>query len=134
MVLNSKTVKLLALINLMNTIERDQFFPEQFEVCNITSIWKSKGPKYRCESYKGVFCVSVFRNILDRLIYNDQYNNIDSRLTDANVGSRKSRNISYHIFVLNAVLNSIREQPDEAYDIQVYNVKETFDSLWFHEV
>ena len=117
--LNSKTVKLLAMINLMNTIKRDQLSPEQFEVCNITSIWKSKGPKYRCESYKGVFCVSVFRNILDRLIYNDQYNNIDSRLTDANVGSRKSRNISYHIFVLNAVLNSIGEQPDEAYDIQV---------------
>ena len=38
------------------------------------------------------------------------------------------------ILVLNAVLNSIGEDPEDAYDIQVYDAKETFDSLWVHEV
>ena len=86
-----------------------------------------KGPKNKFESYRVVFRVSVFRNILDRLIYNDEYDNIDSKLTDSNVGSRNNRNIRDHIFVLNAVLNSIDEQCKDSYDIQVYDVKETFD-------
>ena len=124
----------LALLKLMNKIKRDQIFPEKFEECNISSIWKSKGPKNQFESYRGVFRVSVFRNILDRIIYNDKYHNIDSNLTDSNVGSRKNRNIRDHIFVLNAVINSITQDNENAHDFQIYHTKETFDYLWVHEV
>ena len=35
----------LAVQKLMNNIKRDQVFPDEFEKCNISSIWKSKGPK-----------------------------------------------------------------------------------------
>ena len=40
--------------------------------------------------------ISIFRSILDRLIYNDEISNIDSNLTDCNVGARKNRNIKYN--------------------------------------
>ena len=125
---------ILAIQKLMNKIKRDQVFPARFEICNISSIWKSKGPKNKFESYRGVFRVSVFRNILDILIYNDEYHNIEKNLTDANVGSRKNRNIRDHIFVLNAVINSIIQDNEKAHDFQIYDTKETFDSLWVHEV
>ena len=60
--------------------------------------------------YMGIFRVSIFRAILDRLIYNDEIENIDSNLTDSNVGARRNRNIRDNIFVLNAVINSQKKK------------------------
>ena len=78
--------------------------------------------------------MSIFRAILDKLIYNDEYDNIDGNLTDSNVGARKRRNIRDNIFVLNAILNSQTGKNKEALDLQVYDVEQCFDSLWLHEV
>ena len=93
-----------------------------------------KGPRNRFSSYRGIFRVSIFRSILDRLIYNDEYTNIDSNLTDSNVGARKTRNIRDNIFVLNAILNSQGKSTEEALDVQVYDVEQCFDSMWLEEV
>ena len=78
--------------------------------------------------------MSIFRAILDRLIYNDEYENIDQKLTDSNVGARSRRNIRDNIFVVNAILNSQKKASNEAVDIQVYDVEQCFDSLWVKEV
>ena len=51
--------------------------------------------------------MTIFRSILDRLIYNDEYSDMDANLTDFNVGARKGRNICVNIFVMNAVTNSV---------------------------
>jgi hypothetical protein len=103
-------------------------------LCNISSFWKSKGPRNQFSSYREIFRVSVFRAILDRLIYNDEYQNIDSNLTDSNVGARKFRNIRDNIFVLNAIMNSQKNTIEEALDMHVYDVEQCFDSLWLEEV
>jgi hypothetical protein len=103
-----------AITKLVNRIKAEQTFPKCLQFCNISSIWKRKGPRNSFDSYRGVFRVCVFRNILDRLIYNDEYHKVDSRLTDCNVGSRKLRNIRDHIFVMNAILNSVRNKTEEA--------------------
>ena len=60
--------------------------------------------------YRGIFRVTIFRNILDRLIFNDEYNTIEMNLTDSNVGGRKNRNIRDNIFVLNAIINSVKKE------------------------
>ena len=73
------------------------------------------------------------RSILDRLIYNDEYQIIDNNLTDCNVGARKGRNIRDNIFVLNAITNSVRKGGEEDIDIQVYDVETCFDSLWLQD-
>ena len=78
--------------------------------------------------YRGIFRVTVFRSILDKLIYN-----IDHNLTDSNVGARKNRNIRDNIFVLNAIMNSLKSH-EKAVDFQVYDIEKCFDSLWLHEV
>ena len=69
---------------------------------------------------------------MDKLIYNDEYKKLDRNLTDSNVGARKLRNIRDNIFVLNAILNSIKKETENAIDCQVY--EKCFDSLWLHEV
>ena len=119
-----------AILSLMNRIKEEQIYPKCLELCNITSIWKMKGPRNKFSSYRGIFRVSIFRAILDRLIYNDEYANLDSNLTDSNVGARKMRNIRDNIFVLNAVMNTHKKKTDEALDLQDYAVEQCFDSLW----
>ena len=79
-----------AVTKVMNKLkDNPQEYPAAMEVCNITSIYKNKGDRNLFDSHRGVFRTTTLRNIMDRLIYNDEYTNIDSNLTDYNVGSRK---------------------------------------------
>ena len=75
----------------------------------------------------------IFRAILERLIYNDEYHNIDENLTYANVGARKTRNIRDNLFVVNAILNSVKSGSEESIDMCAYDVEKCFDSLWTYE-
>ena len=123
----------LAILKLMNQIKAKQIFPEALQPCNITSLYKNKGTRKDLNNYRGIFRVNIFRNILDRLIYEDEYENLDLRLTDSNVGGRKGRNIVDNIFVINAITNSIRNGNEESCDVKVYDVEKCFDSLWAQE-
>ena len=124
----------LAILKLMNRIKKEQIYPKCLRKCNISSIWKKKGPRNLFDSYRGIFRIQVFRAILDILIYLDEYPNIDKNLTDCNVGARKQRNIRDNIFVLNAITNSVQKQSEDALDCQLYDVFKCFDSLWLNEV
>ena len=124
----------LAVLKMMNKIKDDQKFPKCLELCNISSIWKRKGSRNSFDNYRGIFRVTIFRSILDRLIYNDEYQNLDKKLTDCNVGARKHRNIRDNIFVMNAITNSVKKGNESALDYQVYDIEKCFDSLWLHEV
>ena len=115
-----------AILALMNRIKSDQIYPECMEYCNITSIYKQKGPVNSFDSYRGVFRVQALRNILEKLIYNDEYPNIDTNLTDCNVGARKGRNIRDNIFVLNAKMNNAVQGTKEALDISIYDAEKCF--------
>ena len=123
----------VAIMKLMNNIKKQQEFPECLEPCNITSLFKNKGTRKNLNFYRGIFRVSVFRNILDKLIFKDEYENIDKNLTDSNVGGRRGRGIRDNLFVINAITNSVKRGSDEACDIQVFDVEKCFDSLWVQE-
>ena len=123
----------VAILKLMNKIKSDQAFPEAMELCDISSIYKRKGQRNNFNNYRGIFRVTVLRSILDRLIYNDEYETIDSNLTDSNVGARKERNIRDNIFVLNAISNSVLKGSEDDIDIQVFDVEKCFDALWAQE-
>ena len=108
----------LALLKLANRIKSEQYYPEALEICDISSIYKMRGNKSDFNSYRGIFRVPIFRTILDRLIYNDEYGTIDEALSDSNVGARKGRNVRDNIFVMNAVTNLIikgKEDPSFVY-------------------
>ena len=123
----------LAILKLMNKIKNEQIFPKCLELCNITSIFKKKGSKSDFNNYRGVFRALIFRTILERLIYNDEYPNIDMNLTDANVGARKKRNIRDNLFVIYAVMNSVISGSEDPLDICPYDIEKCFDALWTHE-
>ena len=49
------------------------------------------------------------------------------------MGGQKGRSVRDNIFVLNAILNSIKRGNKEAHDTQVYDMTQCFDALWLHE-
>ena len=122
-----------AITKLMNQIKDQLVFPECLTLCNVTNAYKNKGDRSNFDSYRGLFRTPVFRNILDKLLYIDMYETIDESLSDCNVGSRKRRNIRDNLFVVNAIANEAKQQPEEACDICVYDVKKCHDTLWLHE-
>jgi hypothetical protein len=96
-------------------------------------LYKNKGSRKDIENYRGIFRVTIFRSILDKLIYNDEHPEIDQHLTDSNVGARKSRNIRDNIFVINAILNNIAKKKLKDTDIGIYDAYKCFDKLWAQE-
>ena len=120
---------ILAVTSLMNRIKNEVNFPDPMNKCNVTNLYKNKGLKQHFDSYRGIFRTPVLRNILDKLMYDDEYENIDKNLTNCNVGSRKRRNIRDNLFVINAITNSCKQNPEEPTDINVYDVFKCFDSL-----
>ena len=77
--------------------------------------------------------MNVFRSILDKLFYVDEYENIDKNLTDSNVGGRRGRNTRDHIFVMSAIINSMKNGSEDACDITIYDIEKCFDALWVQE-
>ena len=122
-----------AVLMLLNRSKKEQIYPEVLEDCDISSIYKNRGARNCFENYRGIFRVPILRIIMDRLIYNDEYHNIDANLTDSNVGARKNRNIRDNIFVVNAINNSVVYGKEDPVDIQVFDVEKCFDALWVEE-
>ena len=58
---------------------------------------------------------------------------MEKNLTDSNVGGRKDRNIRDNIFVINAIVNSIKRGNEKACDKTVNDVEKCFDALWLQE-
>ena len=114
---------IIAITNLMNRIKDELHFPDPINVCNVTNLFKNKGLKKHFDSYRGIFRTPVLRNILYKLIYDDEYENIDENLTNCNVGSRKRRNIRDNLFVVNAIANASKQNPKEATDLNVCRLK-----------
>jgi hypothetical protein len=117
----------------MNRIKDELTFPSPMDVCNVTNLYKNKGSEQHFDSYHGIFRTPVLRNILDKLIYEDEYEEIDDNLTYCNVGARKRRNVRDNLFVINAIMNASKQDPKQALDVNVYDVKKCYDLLWLEE-
>ena len=123
----------IAIIKVLNRIKEEQLYPEDLEQYDISSIYKNKNSRNDFDNYRGIFRVPILRTILDRLIYNDEYDTIDDDLSDSNVGARRKRNIRDNIFVLNAITNSVVKGNANPVDVQVYDIEKCFDALWMQE-
>ena len=103
-------------------------------MANITSIYKKKGDSSSLNNYRGIFTLMTVRSILEKIMYNDNYENIDKEMSESNVGARKRRNIRDHLFVMNGVINDIKNGKGENAHIHVYDIVKCFDKMWLKEV
>ena len=68
--------------------------------------------------------------IMDKLIYFDEYENIDKNMSDSNAGARKNKNCRNHSFIVNGVLHEQKQENLHPIDILIYDVAKCFDEEW----
>ena len=122
-----------SLLLMMNRIKNEIIIPAKLEVSNVTTLYKGKGSKRDVVNWRGIFQLAIVRNILDRLIYNDEIATVSSNMSEFQVGGQKGRNIRDHTLVLHAVIHEARIKKLNI-DITLYDIGQCFDSLWLHEV
>ena len=72
----------LSLLLMFNRIKIDMNFPDLMKYANISSIYKGKGEKTNLSNDRGIFNITVLRSIFMKLIYNDNYEALDSSMSD----------------------------------------------------
>ena len=123
----------LAILNLFSGIKLEFFLPNFLQFANITTIYKKKGSRQDLNNDRGIFVVSVLRMILDSLIYEEKYPEVDKNMSNSNIGARKDRNIRNHLFMVYGAINSVLNGKDDCMDIQIYDVEKCFDALWLED-
>ena len=122
-----------AVLDLMNGIKKEMVMPPFMELSNITTLYKSKGSRLDMDSDRGIFILTVLRKILDKLLYNDKYKDIESGMSDSNIGARKKQNIKNHLFVVYGIMNSVIYEEKGCMDISTYDLIKCFDALWIED-
>ena len=84
------------------------------------------------ENDRGIFGASKIRSIIEKLIYEEEYDAIDDAMSDSNVGGRKKRNIRDNLLVIYACINNTLKNKKQM-DIQFYDLAKCFDSMWTEE-
>ena len=124
----------LSMLMLLNKMKHENYIPEFIRLADVATIYKGKGEKCDLVNDRGIFLVTIFRSILMSLIYIDKYSLIDSNMSDAQVGGRKGRNVRNHIWVVNGIIcDVLSTKKKTAVDIQIFDYKQCFDSLWLQE-
>ena len=123
----------IGILHLINGIKETFHFPEYIQWANITSIYKKSGSRLSLDNDRGIFILCVLKKIIDRMLYNDMYEEIDMNMSDSNIGGRKNKNIKNHLFIIYGIINSVVKGEAKAIDVQIYDIQKAFDALWLEE-
>ena len=121
-----------SLLAMFNRVKAEFEIPEIMQLANIVSIYKGKGSKMDLKNDRGIFIMNIFKSIMMKIIYNEEYDVIEMHMSDSNIGARKHKNIRNHIFVLNGIINEAIKK-DKAVDIQILDYRQCFDSMWLED-
>ena len=121
-----------SLLMMFNRVKKEFDIPELMQFANIISIYKGKGVKNDLQSDRGIFIINLFKSMMMKMIYNDEYWTIDNNMSDSNIGARKRRSIRNHIFILNGIINEAIKSK-KSVDIQILDYRQCFDSMLMEE-
>ena len=118
-----------SILALLNKSKEELQSPDFMENAEVHIFYKNKGEKTDLESYRGIFILSIIRTIKDKLIHNDIKDIVFETMSDSQVGATKGRSIRNHIFIVNSVVNEVKEKRDHSIDLLIYDVRKCFDEL-----
>ena len=82
----------LSILHMLNKTKDTLDIPEVMTNVNIAIIPKAGTPSlHDIEKQRGIFLLSVFRTIIMKLLLQDEYEKVDTFMSDANAGGRKGR-------------------------------------------
>ena len=123
---------LVSLLEMLNKVKEELLIPQKLNLSNVSTIYKGKGSKQDVINLRGIFKLPIVRNILDRLIYFDEGEELGEKMSQFQVGNQKKRNIRDHTLVVHAVVNETHRNKENI-DIQFTDIKQCFDSIWLDE-
>ena len=124
----------LSLLHIFNKIKEENIIPDFIRLADVSTIYKRKGSKRDLENERGIFVVTILRSILTRLIYIDYYSILDISMSDSQIGARKGKNIRNHLWIVYGVISDVlSSKTKKPIDIQLFDYKQCFDSLWLQE-
>ena len=124
----------ISLLTYFNRMKAENEISEFVRLADISTIYKGKGKKCELINDRGIFVVTILRSILMRLIYLEYYSQLDESMSDSQVGSRKGKYICNHIWIVNGIIADVLSSKSEKpIDLQIYDYKQCFDSLWLQE-
>ena len=124
----------LGLLDFVNNVKVNLYIPDMLQLANISTIYKNKGSRQDMKNDRGIFGLPVLRNIIDKMIYEDKYDDIDASMSDSNIGARRKKNIRNHLFIIYGIINSVVQGQDGCIDIQIYDLVQAFVALWLDDL
>ena len=83
------------------------------------------------ENQRGILIINILRSLLMKILLKDEYETLDSFMSDSNIGGRKGRRIQDHLFIINGIIfEHARNTNSNPLKIRIYDYKQCFDSLW----
>ena len=124
----------LSLLNFLNKMKSENMIPDFVRLADISTLYKGRGSKSDLLNDRGIFVVAILRSILMQMIYLDYYTLLDESMSDSQVGARKGKNIRNHIWIVNGIISDVlSSKKKKPIDIQIFDYKQCFDSLWLQE-
>ena len=118
-----------SLLMMFNKMKKERLVPNFMNIANVTTIPK-KGSKLLLNNERGIFRLSVIRNILMRLIYNDNYDIIDSNMSDSQMGARKKKGCRQNLLIINGIIHDVlSSKHKKPILLQIYDYKQMFDAI-----
>ena len=118
----------MSLLRLARLIKESQSDPSILQSASITSSYRGKGEKSDPSNQRGVVNLIKAHSIIDRHIYSDIYQVIDSSMSCSNIDARKNPNIRDHLFVLYSALFKVSKS-EHLIDLQIFDVQKCFDEM-----
>ena len=122
-----------SLLMMFNNLKINQKIAIFMNFTNITTVPK-KGSRLLLENERGIFRVPVLRYILMRIIYNDKYPEIDSNMSDCQMGARKHKGCRNNILIVNGIIHDvISSKKKDPVVLQIYDYRQMFDAIGLEE-
>ena len=118
------------MLQLFNLVLKSAFFPSKWCQGLIMPIHK-KRPRHEPENYRGITLASCLGRVFTRLLNNRlvEYAEKCKLLDPAQIGFRKMRRTSEHIFVLKCIIESFKKSSKKLF-VCFIDLKKAFDTVW----
>ena len=113
-----------SMLQMFNILKTENVIPDFMKFSNITTIPK-KGSLLELRNERGIFRVDILRSILMKLIYNQEYQEIDKNMSEGQMGGRKNKGSRNNIFIINGIIHDVLSSKNK----KIYDYSQLFDSM-----
>ena len=115
----------------INKIIQSYDIPDQWQVGEITRLYKGKGTKGKCSNEKGITLTSNFGKLFERIAYNRITPKIN--MTEAQPGGQKGKATVDHLLRLKNTIKHIRQNRKDAY-MAFLDVTKAYGKAWLDAI